>query len=43
MLGLTVVQLAGLDFRTITHPDDQEADARLFAEVVAGGRDDYTL
>ncbi len=43
MLGLTVVQLAGLDFRMITHPDDQEADARLFAEVVAGGRDDYTL
>ncbi|MCK8458527.1 GGDEF and EAL domain-containing protein [Sphingomonas faeni] len=43
MLGRTIEDVAGLDFRTITHPDDQNADALLFGEIVAGYRDEYTL
>ena len=43
MLGLSIDHVAGLDFRTITHPDDQDADVTLFDEIVAGERDTYTL
>jgi PAS domain S-box-containing protein len=35
--------LAGMTFADITHPDDRDADWRLFREVLAGSRDSYVL
>ena len=43
MLGLSVEELAGQNFRAITHRDDLEADDRLFRAVLAGKRDGYRL
>ncbi len=43
MLGVSTEALAGVDFRTITHPDDIAADDRLFRELVAGERNGYRM
>lgn len=43
MLGMRIDDLAGRDFRTITHHEDVAADDRLFREIVSGARNGYRL
>jgi diguanylate cyclase (GGDEF)-like protein/PAS domain S-box-containing protein len=43
MLGYSAAELAGMSFRALTHPEDIEASARLFGELMRGERDSYQL
>ncbi len=43
MLGRPIEHLVGTDFRTITHPDDIEAEDRRFGQVADGRRDGYRM
>jgi diguanylate cyclase (GGDEF)-like protein/PAS domain S-box-containing protein len=43
MLGYTVEELTGLNFRVFTHPDDLEADLVLFRSMIAGAGDGYQI
>ena len=43
ILGRDAATLTGLRFEEFTHPDDADADVRLFAELIAGNRDNYRL
>jgi diguanylate cyclase (GGDEF)-like protein/PAS domain S-box-containing protein len=43
MLGYSVDELLGMDFREYTHPDDIEHNLVLFRELMAGERDSYDL
>lgn len=42
-LGYSREQLQALDFQSITHPDDLDADLGALAETLAGKRDHYQL
>ncbi|MEO6701766.1 MAG: diguanylate cyclase, partial [Jatrophihabitantaceae bacterium] len=41
MLGFPREQLVGMRFAEFTHPDDADADAALFADLIAGRRHSY--
>ncbi|MCB2156786.1 PAS domain S-box protein [bacterium] len=43
MLGYKVGELEGKHIREITHPDDLEEDGRLYAELAAGKRTQYSM
>lgn len=43
MLGYAPDELAGTDFRDITHPDDVDADNAQFAQLLAGHGDNYHM
>jgi diguanylate cyclase (GGDEF)-like protein/PAS domain S-box-containing protein len=43
LVGIPLPRLNGTPFADFTHPDDLEADLALFREVLAGGRDGYTI
>lgn len=43
MLKRSVPDLQGINFSTITHPDDIDADVLLFRQVVSGIRDGYKI
>ncbi|MEZ5985455.1 MAG: PAS domain S-box protein [Hyphomonas sp.] len=43
ILGHQPETLAGVDFRTITHPEDLERDLTLFAQILEGQRNSYQL
>ncbi|CZT36480.1 sensor domain-containing diguanylate cyclase [Rhizobium sp. 9140] len=43
MIGISPENLSGVAFADFTHPDDLEADVRLFNEVLARRRDGYTI
>jgi|GEM_PF-589280 len=43
MLGRSVDDLPGIEFKDITHPDDLDADLALFKEILEGRRDGYKL
>ena len=43
MLGYTQDELLGMPFTQYTHPDDVAADAALYGQLCAGGRDHYRL
>lgn len=42
-LGYSSDELRRMTFRELTHPEDVEADAALFAELIAGTRDAYSF
>ncbi|MEJ7801625.1 MAG: hypothetical protein WKF60_13970 [Ilumatobacter sp.] len=43
MLDRTVDELLAVDFQTITHPDDLDADLALYHDVLMGRRQSYTI
>ncbi|QIB65326.1 sensor domain-containing diguanylate cyclase [Kineobactrum salinum] len=43
ILGYTADELLAIDFQTITHPDDLEADLAYLQEMLAGHRDVYRM
>ncbi len=43
ILGYPAARLLGTNFRSITHPDDVDADVTLFEEVLAGKRNGYKI
>lgn len=43
MIGISPENLSGVAFADFTHPDDLDADMRLFNEVLARRRDGYTI
>ncbi len=43
LLGLSGEEIAARHFLDVIHPGDREREAALFAELVAGARDDYHL
>jgi diguanylate cyclase (GGDEF)-like protein/PAS domain S-box-containing protein len=43
LLGYAVTELTGLRFTDITHPEDREANEKLYRAVAAGGRDHFQL
>ena len=43
MLGYSAEEFHTLHFATVTHPDDLDTDASLFAELVSGRRDYYQI
>jgi diguanylate cyclase (GGDEF)-like protein/PAS domain S-box-containing protein len=43
MLGYTVDELVGVNFRDFTHPDDLEGDLALFNKMLAGDGDGYQI
>lgn len=43
LVGISILELSGTPFADFTHPDDLEADLVLFRDVLAGGRDGYTI
>ncbi|MCJ8151776.1 GGDEF and EAL domain-containing protein [Shinella sedimenti] len=43
ILGYNAVRLLGTNFRSITHPDDIDADVALFEQVLAGKRNGYKI
>jgi PAS domain S-box-containing protein len=43
LLGYTEAELLAIDFQTVTHPDDLEADLDLVHQVLRGGLKSYTM
>src|SRR3989344_3247916 len=43
MLGYTATELLGLDFQTLTHPDDLDTDLALLGQLIGGEIESYTL
>lgn len=43
MMGRTVIDLVGMNFRDLTHPDDVNKENDLFKEVLDGARDGYRI
>lgn len=43
ILGYTRAELLGIDFQTLTHPDDLHADLALVGDLLAGRRDHYHM
>ncbi len=43
IVGYSREELLGIDFQSLTHPDDQARNAELMGQVLAGALDNYTL
>lgn len=43
LVGYSEEEMLGLDFQTITHPEDLEADLSLLKELLGGERDNYRM